>query len=315
MAGKYRVLLVERLDPDAERRLAEGADVVRPADTREETLCAAVEFCDAIVARTHNRITRRLLEAGRHLRAVGIAGVGLDNVDVAAARALGIRVIHTPEASSDAVAEFAVALMLQLLRPIPRLAARYRAGEFKTVRDRTHGPELRELTVGILGMGRIGSRVGRIVAAGFGARVIFNDIVEVGPFPFDAQPVDKSTLWRDSDVLTLHVPSTELTRGIIDARVLDVMRDTAYLVNTSRGVVVQTGPLVQALKSESIAGAALDVVDPEPLPADHPLFHLEHCILTPHVAARTHGGLHRMYAVVDKVLAYLRGEDTAHEVR
>ncbi len=302
---KPRVLLVEPLDEDAERRLDAGAEVVRPPATDEATLRRLVADCDGLVARTHTIVTRALLEAGKRLRVVGVAGVGLDRVDVGAAEELGITVLHTPAAASDAVAEFTVALMLQLLRPVPRLARAYGEGRFQAVRDVGHGRELRELTIGIVGMGRIGSRVGRLCSAGFGARVLYNDIVEVGPFAFKAEPVDKPTLWSNSDIVTLHVPATELTRNLVDARVLSAMSPSAHLINTARGAVVDTAALTTALERGVIAGAALDVVEPEPLPPQHPLFSLENCILTPHVAARTHGGLWRMYAVVDDVLALL----------
>jgi phosphoglycerate dehydrogenase-like enzyme len=306
MATRLKVLLAEGLDADAERRLAVGAEIVRPSAGDEETLCHAIADCDALVARTHTAVTRKLLAAGKRLRVVGVAGVGLDRVDVAAAEDLGVAVLHTPAAASDAVAELAVGFMLQLQRPVPRLAEAYRRGQFREARDRTHGNELRELTIGIVGMGRIGSRVGRICSAGFGARVLYNDIIEVEPFPFDATAVDKPSIWAESDVVTLHVPATELTRGMVNADVLAQMRRSAHLINTARGVVVDTAALTAALQKGQIAGAALDVVDPEPLPPDHPLFTLENCILTPHVAARTHGGLRRMYAVVDDVLAFLK---------
>jgi D-3-phosphoglycerate dehydrogenase len=305
MATRFKVLLVEGLDEDAERRLEGGAEVVRPSASDEEMLCRAIVDCDALVARTHTRVTRSLLAAGKRLRVVGVAGVGLERVDLAAAEELGIAVLHTPAAASDAVAEFTVGLMLQLQRPVPRLADAYRRGQFREVRDKTHGSELRELTIGIVGMGRIGSRVGRICSAGLGAQVLYNDIVEIGPLSFDAIAVDKPTLWAESDIVTLHVPATDLTRGLVGVDVLAQMRRSAYLINTSRGVVVDTAALTAALEKGQIAGAALDVVDPEPLPSDHPLFALENCILTPHVAARTHGGLRRMYAVVDDVLAFL----------
>lgn len=305
MAREFRILLAEALDTDAERRLDAGAEVVHAPATDEATLCRLIKDCDALVARTHTRVTREVLEAGRHLRVVGVAGVGLERVDVAAAEELGIAVLHTPAAASDAVAEFAVALMLQLLRPVPRLAEAYARGQFRAVRDVGHGRELRELTIGIVGMGRIGSRVGRLCGAGCGARVLYNDIVEVGPFDFDAAPVDKPTLWSQSDIVTLHVPATELTRHLVNAEVLARMRSSAFLINTARGAVVDTAALTTALQTGQIAAAALDVVEAEPLPREHPLFCLDNCILTPHVAARTHGGLRRMYAVADDVLAYL----------
>lgn len=274
----------------------------------EQTLQRLVADCDALVARTHTRVSRAVLEAGRRLRVVGVAGVGVENVDLAAAQELGIAVFNRPAAATDAVADFTLGLMLQLLRPIPRLAAEYRQGRFRAARSTPHGRELCELTVGIVGMGRIGSRVGCVCAAGFGARVLYNDIVEVGPFEFPAQPTDKGTIWSESDIVTLHVPLTELTRGLVGAEVLARFRPTALLINTARGAVVDTAALTAALQQGRIGGAGLDVVEPEPLPTDHPLFACQRCILTPHAAARTPGGLRRMYAVVDDVLAFLRGE-------
>jgi phosphoglycerate dehydrogenase-like enzyme len=303
-----RILLAESLDAEAERRLEAGAEVVRAPAADEKTLCSLIGDCDGLVARTQTRVTRAVLAAGRRLKVVGVAGVGVDNVDVAAATELGIRVLSTPAASSDAVAEFTVLLMLQLLRPVPRMAEEYRQGRFRAARETPHGPELRELTIGIVGMGRIGSRVGRICSAGLGARIIYNDIVEVGPFAFPAEAVNKDTLWSSSDIVTLHVPLTPSTRGVVNAAVLSRFRRGAYLINAARGAIVDTEALTAALQSGQIAGAALDVTYPEPLPAEHPLFAMPNCILTPHVAARTFGGWRRMLGVVDEVLEFLRGE-------
>ena len=311
VADVFKVLLTQPLDAEAERRLEAGAEVIRPPGTDEHTLQQSIVDCDALVARTHTHVTRELLAAGPQLRVVGIAGVGVDNVDLAAAEELGIAVINTPAAASDAVAEFTLALLLQLLRPIPHLMAEYQHGGYRAARKSPHGRELRELTVGIVGMGRIGSRVGRICSAGCSARVLYNDIAEVGPFAYLAQPVDKPTIWSQCDVISLHVPLTGQTRGLISAEVLAQCRPTALLINTSRGAVVDTGALAAALQSGKLAGAALDVTDPEPLPPEHPLFACDNCILTPHVASRTFGGLRRMHDVVDDVLAYLHSGDDA----
>ena len=304
----FKILLTEKLDADAEARLEAGALVVHPPAADEQTLCEHVTDCDALITRTCTPVTRALLEAGPRLRVVGVAGVGIDNVDAAAAEELGITVLSVSAASSDAVAELTVALMLQLLRPVPRLTEMYRQGRFHVARESPHGHELRELTVGIVGMGRIGMRVGRICNAGFGARVIYNDIVEVGPFAFPTEAVDKDTLWSRSDIVTLHVPLTDQTRGLVCADVLAHLRPSAYLINTARGAVVDTAALSDALLAGRLGGAALDVTDPEPLPASHPLFASESCILTPHVAARTFAGLRGMFAIVDDVLDFLRAD-------
>lgn len=301
----FRVLLTDALDHEAEARLAASAVVVRPVAADDASLRAAIADVDAVIARTSTPLTRAVLESGRRLRVVGVAGVGLDRVDLEAAAELGVRIVHRPDAASDAVAELTVALMLNLLRPIRGLCDEYRAGRFAEARATAHGVELRGRTVGVIGMGRIGSRVARIASAGFGADVLYHDIRDVGPFPFAARRADAPTLWRTCNVITLHVPLTSLTRGMVDAATLAMARSDALLINTARGAVIHTASLVDALRQRRIGGAALDVTDPEPLPKDHPLLSLDRCIVTPHVAARTQGGLRRMYDVVDDVLAAL----------
>lgn len=302
---KPRILLTEPLDAASERRLEKRSTVIRPKSSAEEEWIRLVRDCDAIIARSSSRITRRVIEAAVSLHVIGAASVGIDHIDTAAAGERGIKIINTPDANADAAAEFTVALICQLLRPIPVLSAAYRRGEFNVARRESHGPELHELTVGIIGMGRVGSRVGRICAAGFGATVLYNDIVPVGPFSFAARSVEKSVIWSDADIVTLHAPLTDATRGLIQAPVFTRMRPSAFLINVARGPIVRTPDLVEALSARRIAGAALDVTDPEPLPPDHPLWQFDNCLITPHVAARTHGGLRRMYDVVDDVLESL----------
>ncbi len=309
MVPRPKILLAGGLDTETERRLAERSDLHRAPALDEQTLCAVMTDCVGLIARTHVPVTRRVLEAGSALRVVGVAGVGTDRVDTVAAREIGIEVLNTPDAASDAVADLALLLMLSLLRPIQHLSARYRAGEFADARRLPHGDELHQKTIGIVGMGRIGSRVARRCAAGFGARVMYNDIVPVGPFDFDVGKVEKEQLWRECDIISLHVPLTPDTRGLVDATVLNQMGADALLINTARGAVVDTAALTTALQDGQIGGAGLDVTDPEPLPAEHPLFLEERCIITPHVAARTQLGIRRMYAVADAVLEYLAGSE------
>lgn len=303
--ARPRILLAESLSPAHDARLRAAADVVLPARPDEASLIAAIGDCDAIVGRTHTPVSAYVIEAGRRLRVIGVAGVGLDRVDAAAAAARGIRVIHTPAASTHAVAELAAALLLQLLRPVARLADEYRAGRFREARAAAHGGELHDLTIGIIGMGRIGSTLGRICAAGFGARVIYHDIADVGPFDFPAARADADTVWHTADAVSLHVPLDDSTRRMAGISRFVSMKPAAMLINTSRGAVVDTPALVDALRQGRIAAAALDVTEPEPLPADHPLFGMPNCILTPHIAARTFGGLRRMCDVIDDVLAAL----------
>jgi D-3-phosphoglycerate dehydrogenase / 2-oxoglutarate reductase len=335
---KPRVLLAAPLDEPSEARLRAAADVIVPREHTEDAICAAIGDCDGLIGRTHTPVTRRVLDAGTRLRVVGVAGVGLDRVDLAAARERGVEVVHTPEASSDAVAELTLGLILELLRPIGWLAAAYRAGRFAEARREPirpmptipsvsdanslpcgsragrfaearrepHGSELASLTLGIVGMGRIGSRVGRIAAAGFGARVLFSDIVEIGPLGYAAERVPLDELLAAADVVSLHVPLTDATRGMIGSAALSKMKPTALLINTARGEVVETAALTDALRRGRLGGAALDVTPPEPLPAEHALFGFPNVILTPHIAARTHEGLRRMCEVADRVIEALQ---------
>ncbi len=303
---KPTVLLVQPLDEPAEARLRESAELRRPPSLAEADVAEAAAGCDAIIARTTPPISRRILEAGRgRLRVVGVAAAGIDHVDCEAAAELGVTLLNRADAASDAVAEFTVALMLDLLRPAGRLQRDYAAGRFAEARAAAHGPELRDLTVGIVGFGRIGSRVGRICAAGFGARVLYNDIATLPAPAFEAAAVDKPRIWSESDVVTLHVPLTAETRGMIGEDVLGRFKPDALLINTARGKVIDTAALTQAVQSGRLRGAALDVTDPEPLPSDHSLWKCDNVILTPHVASRTHGGLRRMFDVVEDVLAFL----------
>ncbi|MGE3181655.1 MAG: 2-hydroxyacid dehydrogenase [Phycisphaerae bacterium] len=298
-----RVLLAAPLDEVAEQRLAAAAVVVRAPGNKEDALRSLIGDCDAIVARTNTPITRRVLEAGQpRLRIVGVAGVGLDLVDVDAAREFGVRVVNRATAAPDAVAEFTVALILTQVRPYEKLQRGYRAGEFDALRRGADGRELGELTVGIIGMGNIGVRVGRICAAGFGATVLYHDIREIPELPFAARAVAHAEIWSACDVVTLHVPLTPATRGMVNRSVLSAAVRRPILINTARGGVVHTDDLTEALKKGWIFAAALDVTEPEPLPADHPLRFLPNCAITPHVASRSVSGMRRMFDVVDDVI-------------
>ena len=169
------------------------------------------------------------------------------------------------------------------------------------------GRELCGLTLGIVGLGRIGTCVGRTCAAGPGMRVLYNDIVDVGPLDFEAAAVGKSELFRTADVVSLHVPLTPLTRQMINANVLATFKPGATLINTARGAVIDLAALADALRREKLAGAALDVFQPEPPPVDHPIRSAPNVLLSPHVAARTEAGLARMNDVVHDVIAVLEG--------
>ncbi|MCH7838676.1 MAG: hypothetical protein IID38_00360, partial [Planctomycetes bacterium] len=226
-------------------------------------------------------------------------------IDVEAARERGILVIHTPDAATSAVADLTLGLMIALVRRITTCDAAVRAGRFAEERSQYETPELSELTLGIVGLGRIGKAVARRCYHGFAMRILYNDILDAQPLDFEATPTDKAQLFRQADVVSLHLPLTEQTRRLIDGEALTQFKRGSFLINTARGAVVDSAALAHALESGQLAGAALDVFDPEPLPKGHPLLTAPHTLFTPHVGARSRTGLTRMNAVVDEVIRTL----------
>jgi D-3-phosphoglycerate dehydrogenase len=264
--------------------------------------------CDVLMVRTRTRVTASLLDRAPRLRVIGRAGVGLENIDLEAARSRGIQVVYTPGAAADAVADLTVGLILSLVRNVLGMDRHVRSGEFDSARESAAALEMSEMTLGIVGMGRIGRAVATRCHFGFGMRILFNDIVSIGPLPFPAEEVDKPTLFRESNVVSLHVPLTDLTRELINARSLALFRAGSFLINTSRGAVVDPEALGETLRTGRLGGAALDVFEPEPIPSGHPLLNAPNTLFTPHIGARTARGLERMESVVEDVIRVLQGE-------
>jgi len=208
------------------------------------------------------------------------------------------------------VAELVVGLIVAVQRRIPFFDARVRQGEFASLRSASKlMPELRHQTLGVIGMGRIGQAVSRRLHSGMGMRVIYHDIRDIGYLPFVATPMPShEAVYAEADVVTMHVPLTGLTRGMINARTLAHFKSGSVLINTSRGPVVEADALAAALREGRLSGAAIDVYDPEPPPPDHPLLSAPNCVLTPHVASRSEEGLAAMNDVVDDIVAVLAGK-------
>jgi phosphoglycerate dehydrogenase-like enzyme len=313
MQTKPLVLVAERSDPEPLQWLRERATVVEAKATDPEFKDHLRE-ARGLLVRTYTKVTAQFLTGAPKLRVIGRGGVGLENIDVGACRARGIEVVYTPDANTIAVGDFVFGYMLQLLRPWNFFKERvYEPTEFKGIRDSVRGRQLNELTLGILGMGRVGRRVGHIGASGFGMRVIYNDIVDVHEqLTFKAQAVDKETLYRQSDVLSLHVDMRPGNDNLVGAAQLALMKPDAILINTSRGEVLDVNALAAALKGKKLAGAALDVYWPEPPEAGFPLVGMENVLLTPHLAARTSTAMQNMSWVARDVMAVLEGRKPEH---
>ena len=271
---------------------------------------AALAQADGLLVRTYTRVNSALLAKAPRLRVVGRGGVGLENIDIPACQARGVQVVYTPDANTLAVGDFVFGYLLQLLRPWNFFGdTAYAPAEFKRIRNSVRGRQLNELTMGILGMGRVGRRVGSIAANGFGMRVIYNDLLDIpaSSLPFPAAAVDKPTLYQQADVLSLHVTMRSGNQNLIDAGVLSQMKPDAIVVNTSRGEVLDAQALADALRAGKIGGAAIDVFHPEPPGSDLPLLGCPNCLLTPHLAARTYTAIENMSWVVKDVMQALDG--------
>jgi glyoxylate reductase len=304
-----RVFVTRKLPGGALDRLAAGHDVDvwpdRLPPPREELLAGAPQL-EGLLSLLTDRVDAELIEAAPRLRAISNYAVGVDNVDVEAATARGIRVGNTPGVLTDTTADLALALMLGIARRLVDGDAYVRRGEWQTWEpEQVLGRDLHEATVGIVGYGRIGQAVARRLK-GFDCTVLQTS--HGGGIPFEE-------LLERSDFVSMHTPLTPETRGLIDERALRRMKPTAYLVNTARGPVVDTAALVDALHAGEIAGAALDVTEPEPLPADHPLLDAPNLLVLPHLGSATHATRQRMADMaVDNLLAGLRGERMPHQV-
>jgi len=303
------VLVTEGSDPVPLDWLKQQAEVVE-VRYDDPAFDAQLARAQGMVLRTYTRVNDVMLSKAPNLKVVGRGGVGIENIDVPACRARGVEVVYTPDANTLAVGDFVFGYMLQLLRPWCFFKDRaYEPKEFKKIRDSVRGVQLNELTLGVLGMGRVGRRVSTIATGGFGMKVIYNDLLDVqSQLPFSATPVDKTTLLQQCDVLTIHVDMKPGNHHLIGAAQLALMKPTAIVINTSRGEVLDAHALAGAIRAGRVAGAALDVFAPEPPPADFPLLGLDNVLLTPHLAARTGTALANMSWVVKDVMAVLRGE-------
>ena len=302
------VILAEGSDPRPLQWLKERARVEEIAST-DPKFFPRLSEADGLIVRTYTKVNAALLDRAPRLKVVGRGGVGLENIDVPECRRRGVEVVYTPDANTLAVGDFIFGYLLQLLRPWEFFRdAVYSPKEFKHIRDTVRGRQLNELTIAILGMGRVGKRVGHIAANGFGMRVIYNDLQEIPPLDFPATAVDKATLYREADILTIHVDMRPGNQNLVGRPQLAMLKPTAVVLNTSRGEVLDAAALADAIKEKRIFAAALDVFHPEPPLPDFPLLGLPNVLLTPHLAARTTTAMENMSWVVRDIIAVLSGE-------
>jgi D-3-phosphoglycerate dehydrogenase len=252
----------------------------------EVELLPVVADVDAMVVRSETKVTRKVIEAARRLKVVGRAGVGVDNVDVEAATQRGIVVMNTPSGNTISTAELTFSMLMSLARKIPQANMSMKAGEWN--RKAFQGVELYNKTLGILGMGRIGSEVARRAIA-FGMRVLAYDpyLALSRAKALQVELVELNDIYAQSDFITVHMPMTDETKGMINKEALAKMKKGARVLNCARGGIINEPDLYDAIKSGQVAGAALDVYEVEPIPATFPLRELPQVIMTPHLGAST----------------------------
>jgi D-3-phosphoglycerate dehydrogenase len=272
-------------------------------------------YIDALIVRSSTHVGRdRIATGAPRLRVIGRAGVGVDNIDLESAHEFGICVVNAPDASTIAVAEHTLALMLALCRHVPEATARMRAGQWP--KKELHGTELYDKTLGIIGLGRIGTEVARRAAV-FDMRVLaYDPYVEVDQQErCRAQGCTLNALLEQSDFVTLHLPLTKETYGLIDRSATQHLKPTARIISTARGGLIDEDALLEALRNNQIAGAALDVFKDEP-PKNSALINHPNVITTPHIAAQTVEAQERVAVdIAEEVLSALEGRPLRWEIR
>jgi glyoxylate reductase len=267
---------------------------------------------DALVPLLSDKIDAEVFNAAPKLKIVAQLAVGFDNVDVQEATRRGIYVTNTPEVLTDTTADFAWALLMAVARRVAEADKYVRTGQWKVGwhPSMMQGRDVYGATIGIVGAGRIGYAVAKR-GTGFGMKILFYDVV---PRPeiekdFGAKKVDLDTLFRESDFVSIHVPLMKETHHLVNAEKLRLMKKTAYLINNSRGPVVDEKALYEALKEGRIAGAALDVFEQEPTPLDNPLLKLDNVVVAPHISSASYETRSRMAEMVaENLVAFFEGK-------
>ncbi|KAG3161112.1 hypothetical protein PC128_g20860 [Phytophthora cactorum] len=291
--------------------------------SREELL-KRVKGCTGLFCLLTDKVDAEVLDAaGPSLRVVSTMSVGHNHIDVEACKARNVRVGYTPGVLDVSTAETAVALTFAAKRRLLECSVSAKNGEWGVWQPFQYcGSDVTGSTVGVVGLGRIGTTYARMLKHGFNCKILYTGPREkpenaksLGGEPGSVQYVDMETLLCDSDIVSLHQPLTEATRGSIGAKELEVMKPSAVLINTGRGELVDQDALVKALRNKAIAAAGLDVTTPEPLPPTHPLFSLENCVVMPHIGSATVMTRQAMADIaVANLVAGILGEKLPHGV-
>lgn len=309
----HKILISDGLDGRGQSILRASADVDSHDKLSGEDLLKIIADYDGLIVRGQTRVTPAVFEAAARLKVIGRAGVGVDNIDLEAAKKHNVTVVNAPTSTTVAVAELAFGLLLAVAREVPRADAGMKQGEW--LKKQFEGVELNSKTLGIIGFGRIGMEVGRRAAA-FGMNVIIYDpnVAEHELVHGNAEPVSLQELFAWSDFISLHLPLNVQTRDLLGPMAFSQMKDGVRIVSTARGGIIDEAALLAALNSGKVAGAGLDVFEKEP-PGLTELVSHPRVIATPHIGAQTTEAQTRAAEdIANEVLAALRGESIRWKV-
>jgi D-3-phosphoglycerate dehydrogenase / 2-oxoglutarate reductase len=302
------VLLTHSIDPEAVRLISSVAEVRILSQPDEAGLLREIVEADALLVRMP--VTAEAIRAGKRLRVVARHGVGLDYIPVDVCTELGIPVTFTPDANTESVAEHVIGSMIALAHRIAPADRAIRQGNWSW-RDNNVGLDLFGRTLGVIGLGRIGSRVSEVAHQAFRMKVLFHDPYLPPDFvgPAGVTRINLDELLSRSDFVTIHVPLTPQTKHMLNSARIGSMKRGAFLINAARGGLVETAALAKALVDHHLAGAALDVLEDEPPRSDNPLLGLENVLITPHSAALTEEAMSRMgMTAAEDIVRVLRGQ-------
>ena len=309
----YKILLTDGLDEGVQSILRDSAAVDDKSGISADDLLKVIADYDALIVRGRTKVTASVMDAAPRLKVIGRAGVGVDNIDLEAAKKHGVTVVNAPTSTSLAVAELTFGLLLALAREIPRADSAMKQG--KWLKKELEGVELNGRTLGVIGFGRIGMEVGKRAAA-FGMNVIAYDplISEEEIQKRGAEPASLQDLYAWSDFISLHMPLTVDTRDMVGRQAFSQMKDGVRIVCAARGGIIDETALVEALNSGKVAGAALDVFSVEPPGLTEAVSH-PRVIATPHIGAQTAEAQSRASEdIAHEVLSALRGESLRWKV-
>ena len=314
MSHHFKILVADPLAKEGVEALKAYAEVdVKTGMTKDE-IKSIIGNYDAIAVRSETKVTAEIIDAGKKLQVIGRAGVGVDNVDLDAATRNGVLVVNAPTGNTISAAEHTIGLMVALARHIPQANQKLRAGEWK--RKEYMGTEIRNKTLGVVGLGNVGAEVAKR-AAGLLMKIIAYD-------PFVSEEVAKNLgsrmvtldeLLKESDFITLHIPLTPKTKGLLGEKEIAKMKPSVRIINCARGGIIDEELLFKAVQDGKIAGAAVDVFTKEPAPADNPLLKSEKIIVTPHLAASTtEAQISASTDIAEQIIAALKGDPVRYAI-